>query len=144
MPSAAKSPVPKMMTSATGADVSMVFVPAPFAADASMEAADAGCSLVVLITEGIPTLDMVKARQYLDEKGPYHRLIFLVDEVGQFIGGDSHLMLNLQTITEDLGTMCGGRAFEADAAYAWPTAEICAMSIEGAVDVAAWRRERGV
>ena len=54
---------------ATGADVSMVFVPAPFAADAAMEAADAGCSLVVLITEGIPTLDMVKARQYLDEKG---------------------------------------------------------------------------
>lgn len=54
---------------ATGADVSMVFVPAPFAADAAMEAADAGCSLIVLITEGIPTLDMVRTRQYLDEKG---------------------------------------------------------------------------
>ncbi len=54
---------------ATGADVSMVFVPAPFAADAIMEAADAGCSLVVLITEGVPTLDMVKARQYVDERG---------------------------------------------------------------------------
>ncbi len=54
---------------ATGADVSMVFVPAPFAADAAMEAADAGCSLVVLITEGVPTADMVKARHYLDEKG---------------------------------------------------------------------------
>ena len=54
---------------ATGADVSMIFVPAPFAADAAMEAAHAGCSLVVLITEGIPTLDMVKARAYLDEKG---------------------------------------------------------------------------
>jgi len=54
---------------ATGADVSMIFVPAPFAADAAMEAADAGCSLVVLITEGVPTLDMVKARQYMDEKG---------------------------------------------------------------------------
>jgi len=54
---------------ATGADVSMIFVPAPFAADAAMEAADAGCSLVVLITEGVPTLDMVKTRQYLDEKG---------------------------------------------------------------------------
>lgn len=53
----------------TGAEVSMVFVPAPFAADAAMEAADAGCSLVVLITEGIPTLDMVKAREYLDQKG---------------------------------------------------------------------------
>ncbi len=54
---------------ATGADVSMIFVPAPFAADATMEAADAGCSLVVLITEGVPTLDMVRVRQYLDAKG---------------------------------------------------------------------------
>ena len=54
---------------ATGADVSMIFVPAPFAADAGMEAADAGCSLIVLITEGIPTLDMVRLRKYLDEKG---------------------------------------------------------------------------
>jgi len=54
---------------ATGADVSMIFVPAPFAADAAMEAADAGCGLVVLITEGIPTLDMVRARAYLDDKG---------------------------------------------------------------------------
>lgn len=54
---------------ATGADVSMIFVPAPFAADAAMEAADAGCRLVVLITEGVPTLDMVRARPYLDEKG---------------------------------------------------------------------------
>ncbi len=54
---------------ATGADVSMIFVPAAFAADAVMEAADAGCSLVVLITEGIPTLDMVRARRFLDEKG---------------------------------------------------------------------------
>ncbi|MCO6439142.1 MAG: succinate--CoA ligase subunit alpha [Phycisphaerae bacterium] len=53
---------------ATGADVSMIFVPAAFAADAAMEAADAGCSLVVLITEGIPTLDMVRARHFLDEK----------------------------------------------------------------------------
>jgi len=54
---------------ATGADVSMIFVPASFAADAAMEAADAGCSLVVLITEGIPTLDMVRVREYLDQKG---------------------------------------------------------------------------
>jgi succinyl-CoA synthetase alpha subunit len=53
----------------TAADVSMIFVPAPFAADAAMEAGDAGCSLVVLITEGVPTLDMVRTRDYLDEKG---------------------------------------------------------------------------
>ncbi len=54
---------------ATGAEVSMIFVPAPFAADAALEAADAGCALVVLITEGIPTLDMVRARHYVDERG---------------------------------------------------------------------------
>jgi len=50
-------------------------------------------------------------KEYLDRQGPDHRVIFLVDEVGQFIGGDTHLMLNLQTITEDLGTMCNGRAW---------------------------------
>ena len=54
---------------ATGADASLIFVPAPFAADAAMEAADAGASLIILITEGIPTLDMVRARKYLDDKG---------------------------------------------------------------------------
>jgi len=52
----------------TGANVTMVFVPAAFAADAAMEAADAGIKLVVLITEGIPTLDMVRARKYLDDR----------------------------------------------------------------------------
>lgn len=49
----------------TGADTSVIFVPAAFAADAVMEAAEAGIKLVVCITEGIPTLDMVKVKQYL-------------------------------------------------------------------------------
>lgn len=49
----------------TGADTSVIFVPAAFAADAIMEAAEAGIKLVVCITEGIPTLDMVKVKQYL-------------------------------------------------------------------------------
>ena len=49
----------------TGADVSMIYVPAPFAADAILEAADSGVGLVVCITEGIPVLDMVKARAAL-------------------------------------------------------------------------------
>ncbi|AWO01031.1 succinate--CoA ligase subunit alpha [Chitinophaga alhagiae] len=50
---------------ATGADVSIIFVPPAFAADAIMEAADAGIALVVCITEGIPVQDMVKAKNYL-------------------------------------------------------------------------------
>ena len=50
-------------------------------------------------------------KQYLDAKGSDQRLVFLVDEVGQFIGGQSQLMLNLQTITENLGTACKGRAW---------------------------------
>lgn len=50
-------------------------------------------------------------KEYLDSQGPDHRIIFLVDEIGQFIGQDTHLMLNLQTITENLGTTCNGRAW---------------------------------
>ena len=51
----------------TGADVSMIYVPAPFAADAILEAADAGIRLVVCITEGIPVLDMVKVKAALSD-----------------------------------------------------------------------------
>ena len=50
-------------------------------------------------------------QDYLDGRGEDHRIIFLVDEVGQFIGTDTHRMLNLQTITEELGTVCKGRAW---------------------------------
>ena len=58
---------------ATGANATVIFVPPPFAGDAIMEAADAGLPLVVCITEGIPTLDMVKAWEFL--QGRQTRLI---------------------------------------------------------------------
>ncbi len=52
----------------TGANASVIFVPPPFAADAIMEAADAGLPLVVAITEGIPTLDMIHVAQFLSTR----------------------------------------------------------------------------
>jgi succinyl-CoA synthetase alpha subunit len=58
----------------TGANASVVFVPPPFAADAVMESADAGLALVVCITEGIPTLDMMRAMTFLKER-PATRLV---------------------------------------------------------------------
>lgn len=54
---------------ATRANTSVIFVPPPFAAGAVLEAADAGIELVVCITEGVPTLDMVRAMPYLTERG---------------------------------------------------------------------------
>ncbi len=51
-----------------GADVSVIFVPPPFAADAIMEAADAGIKVIICITEGIPVQDMIKVKDYLEDK----------------------------------------------------------------------------
>ena len=53
---------------ATGANMSLIFVPPPFAADAIVEAADAGVPLIACITEGIPALDMVKVARYLEQR----------------------------------------------------------------------------
>lgn len=55
--------------SETGANTSVIFVPAPFAKDAMMEAADAGIGLIVCITEGVPTLDVVEAYRFIKSKG---------------------------------------------------------------------------
>jgi succinyl-CoA synthetase alpha subunit len=54
---------------ATGANTSIIFVPARFAADAMFEAADAGIELIICITEGVPVQDLMKVRNYLDQKG---------------------------------------------------------------------------
>ncbi|WP_040325304.1 BREX system P-loop protein BrxC [Aurantimonas manganoxydans] len=49
--------------------------------------------------------------EYLDRQGPDHRIVFLADEIGGFIGRNGKMMLNLQTITENLGTVCKGGAW---------------------------------
>ncbi len=54
---------------ATGADASVIYVPAPFAKDGILEAADAGIKLIVCITEGVPTLDMLTAKASLNSRG---------------------------------------------------------------------------
>jgi len=59
----------KEAVAATGADASVIFVPAALSADSACEAADAGIKLVVLITEHIPVLDMVRAKAFLNERG---------------------------------------------------------------------------
>lgn len=50
-------------------------------------------------------------KEYIDSQGKQFRLLFMIDEVGQYIGSDSDLMLNLQTIVEEIGTKCGGRVW---------------------------------
>lgn len=50
-------------------------------------------------------------QEYCEKKGNNHHVVFLVDEIGQYIAGNTKLMLNLQTVTEDLGTACGGKAW---------------------------------
>ena len=52
-----------------------------------------------------------RVRDYIKSKGDNHHVVFLVDEIGQYIGDDGGLMLNLQTIVEDLGIECGGKAW---------------------------------
>ncbi len=52
-----------------------------------------------------------KVQEYIESQGEDHYVIFLVDEMGQYISHDSNLMLSLQTIVEDLGTYCGGKAW---------------------------------
>ncbi len=52
-----------------------------------------------------------RVNEYIGSRGEDHHVIFLVDEIGQYIGEDSKLMLNLQTVVENLGTYCGGKAW---------------------------------
>ena len=70
---------------------------------------------IVEMTEKNYTLSVEKfaerVRDYIKSKGNNHHIVFLVDEIGQYIGDDRSLMLNLQTIVEDLGLECGGKAW---------------------------------
>lgn len=50
-------------------------------------------------------------KSYIDSKGNNHRVVFVIDEIGQYIGDDDDLMLNLQTVAEDLGKICQGQAW---------------------------------
>ncbi|KRU27603.1 P-loop containing nucleoside triphosphate hydrolase [Clostridium sporogenes] len=52
-----------------------------------------------------------KVKEYSESKGKNHHVVFLVDEIGQYIGDNTQLMLNLQTVVEDLGTKCGGKCW---------------------------------
>jgi succinyl-CoA synthetase alpha subunit len=60
---------------ATGANATVIYVPPLFAADAMMEAADAGVSFIVCITEGVPVLDMTRVRPFVIEKGSLGRIV---------------------------------------------------------------------
>ena len=77
----------------------------------SMEAAKNWCES----STGAYNIDVATfanmVKHYIDKKGNNHHVVFLVDEIGQYIGEDSKLMLNLQTVTEDLGSACGGKAW---------------------------------
>jgi len=59
----------KIAKNATGANATIIFVPARFAADAMFEAADAGMALIICISEGVPVSDMMRVRNFLDQKG---------------------------------------------------------------------------
>jgi succinyl-CoA synthetase alpha subunit len=59
----------KQAVAETGANASVIFVPAPFVLDSIVEAVDAGVELIVCITEGVPTLDMLKAKRYIETVG---------------------------------------------------------------------------
>jgi succinyl-CoA synthetase alpha subunit len=62
----------------TGAFVSLIFVPAPFAADAIMEAVDGGCSTIICITEGIPVLDMARVKRFISQAESSGRELTLI------------------------------------------------------------------
>ncbi|SHJ69169.1 hypothetical protein SAMN02745751_03149 [Dethiosulfatibacter aminovorans DSM 17477] len=77
----------------------------------SMEAAKNWCES----STGMYNIDIItfanRVKDYIDQKGNNHHVVFLVDEIGQYIGEDTSLMLNLQTVTEELGVACGGKAW---------------------------------
>lgn len=77
----------------------------------SMEAAKNWCESSTGVYDIDVTTFAKMVKDYIDKKDKNHHVVFLVDEIGQYIGEDSKLMLNLQTVTEDLGSACGGKAW---------------------------------
>ena len=78
----------------------------------SPESARTLCERAATGTYSISIEDFArKVQQYILSKGNDHHVVFLVDEIGQYIGDNKELMLNLQTVTEDLGTACQGKAW---------------------------------
>ena len=77
----------------------------------SEEAARNTCEKIAL-NYSMDTESFAKlVKSYIDSKGKNHHVVFVIDEIGQYIGEDDDLMLNLQTVTEDLGKICQGQAW---------------------------------
>mgnify|MGYP000353688224 FL=1 len=105
----------------TGAEASVIFVPPAFAADAVMEAAAAGVKLIVVITEGIPTLDMMRAKRFASQKGvtiigPNTPGIIVPDETklgilpaGAFTRGPLGVLSRSGTLTYEATSQCSNK-----------------------------------
>ena len=79
----------------------------------SEDTARSTCEKITLtVNYNMDTQSFAKlVKSYIDSKGKHHHVVFIIDEIGQYIGEDDDLMLNLQTVAEDLGKICQGQAW---------------------------------